>query len=149
MCRIALATDANGFLLIPCQVGVSASLAEALKREGRAVPEPIDVVGLIDTGADGLAIDLSIAERLGIVAHKYTRAETMDGPRFPKEYSVSLTLSPANDGVNFPQQACCAFSNLKRGSAGVDVLIGVKMLAQFQLEIAWPESEFILTFVGT
>lgn len=52
--------------LVNLLVGVSAPRAQALAGAGQPVPAPVLVVGLIDTGASGLAIDPTILQGLGL-----------------------------------------------------------------------------------
>src|SRR3954470_20095475 len=83
----------NGEAIIDAWVGVESDLAEALRREGKPVPEPIAIKGCLDTGAEGELIDFSLVERLGLKCGGYTRIySTGDGFKIAGLYGISVKI---------------------------------------------------------
>lgn len=55
--------------IIDVQIWTAAARAEELAAEGREIPPPICVPGLVDTGAEATAIRLPIIDWMGIPSH--------------------------------------------------------------------------------
>jgi predicted aspartyl protease len=64
--------------------------------EGKEVPQPIPCKALVDTGASGLAIDKTIAQKLGLKRNSITENLTANGSRLAPVYLVSLNFPATN-----------------------------------------------------
>ena len=76
--------------------GVSKPRADALQKEGLAVPTPVNVKGLVDTGASITSIDPSVLRLLGVVSTGtiplHTPSTKPGCPHVANQYDVSLVL---------------------------------------------------------
>ena len=83
--------------ILDCFIGVSNARAEALRRANQAVPVPIQVRALVDTGASCTGIDPSILSTLGIVStgttQVHTPSTTSGQPHVANQFDVSLILN--------------------------------------------------------
>src|SRR5437016_3015750 len=81
--------------VIDLLVGVSAPRREKLERVGFAVPEPVRIRALIDTGSHVTGFDPSVFQALDITSIGFFRvrtASTGEAPHVAEEFQVSLSL---------------------------------------------------------
>jgi hypothetical protein len=77
-------------------VGASVPRAEALKKAGQPVPNPILVRGLIDTGASCTSVDCTVLKQLRLVSTGsvpiHTPSTSSGTPHTVNQFDVSLIL---------------------------------------------------------
>jgi predicted aspartyl protease len=52
--------------ILPVQIGIPSSLAQQMQAQGQTPPPPEEIQALVDTGASITAINVSVAQRLGL-----------------------------------------------------------------------------------
>lgn len=117
--------------LIDFQVGLSKPHADILLADGKQVPTPVSVRGLVDTGASGTALDPSIINSLNLTptgsipVHTPSTGTT---PHYCDQYDVALLLPlPGGMHYQFPALPVIA-SDLQ--AQGIQALIGRDVLAR-------------------
>jgi hypothetical protein len=98
-----LPINPNG-VLVALYVGVSAPRAHALRVAGQAIPSPMLVQGLIDTGASGVCIDSTIIQQLSIPARGSGTMLTPSAGYVPQPtpiYDISLKIPHAGTSLNY------------------------------------------------
>jgi predicted aspartyl protease len=86
----------NKGILINVEIGIDNATAEALRATAQPIPNPITCQAPIDTGSSILAIDQSIAQKLGLVKRGIYFAHTANGQRQCNLYAVSLSFPATN-----------------------------------------------------
>jgi len=81
--------------LYPVLIGISTYHADSLQYEGLSVPEVIEAMALIDTGASLTAIDTGITDRLKLMPIDYVNVSSVTeaGVRAPI-FDVDLIIEP-------------------------------------------------------
>lgn len=144
MCNLRLPFDGLGPVL-NLAIGVSEVRTEVLRKEGKAIPSSLILRGLVDTGADGIALDIEHLQALGIPNRGFEPVHTMDGKKYCQRFDVSLTLHMEGDKELFLEaEPCLAFRNLKH--RGFDLLIGRQVLDRFVFILDGPRKMFELKY---
>jgi Aspartyl protease len=76
-------------------IGVSQARASALIAAGQAVPNPVQIRGLVDTGASGTCVDPSVLTTLGLTptgSITVNTPSTGSQPHVADQYDVSLMI---------------------------------------------------------
>lgn len=121
-------------------IGVSAPRQQALIAAGQAVPNPIRIRGLIDTGASGTCVDPSVLTALGLTPTGSTLCHTPSTGSQPQQkdlYDVLLAI-PAPKGSPFVVPTLAVMTSELLAAQGFHALIGRDVL-----------SHCILTYNGT
>jgi hypothetical protein len=117
--------------LIDIYVGVSAPRAAALQAAGQAVPTPLLVKGLVDTGASHCTIDPSLVTGLGLSAKRLALVITPTTGATPAKhhtFDVSLYIPMPSATVPWSKLAH-EVTRAELKHQGFDVLIGRDILA--------------------
>jgi len=132
--------------ILDIQVGVSQARAQALQRAGRTVPNPIQIRGLVDTGASCTCIDPAVLQSLGLSPTGLVPMHTPSTGNQPHNmnlYDVSLilmhpalTLSLGNMAVGESQLSI----------QGIQALIGRDVLRRCLLVYDGQTGIFTLAF---
>lgn len=127
-------------------IGVSLSLAAALRRAGRSIPAPVVVDALIDTGASGTVVHAPAIASLGLQVSGFANVHTPStagvSVRRPK-YDVGLAVMDAK--ANFLIGSRPVIATDLSGN-GVEALIGCDVLATCLLIYDGPAQAFTLNF---
>ena len=110
----------TGRPLIDLVVGISEARKSAYKKEGKDIPAPISIRGLIDTGATNTCIDKRVLATLGI---------TPIGSTFSFTASCGVTPVSAN------QYDISILIPLQKPIAGVARVFGDILVTEFDLSI--------------
>jgi hypothetical protein len=107
---------------------------------GAKPPKPVPIVGLLDTGATGIAVDYVVSEQLGLRPTDYASHAVAGGVRIAPKIvaALSLPVRGAEYCLIFQDCDCVLFNNLK-GWTGVDALIGLRVLRSFVILIDGPK----------
>lgn len=136
--------------LLSAYVGVSAARQQALTEAGLAVPPAARITALLDTGATGTCVDISVLQSLNltptgqVVLHT---PSTGDQPVPADQYDVGLIV-PAASQTQAPliilnQAVICASLFT---AFGFQALIGRDVLAQCTLWYNGSTSRFTLSY---
>jgi len=97
--------------VIQIRVEVASALAASLIAAKQIVPNPIDGIALIDTGATITSIDASILTRLGINPVGVANVGTAAGPQQQSTYAARLSFPGTPlPGFELPQVIGCDLS---------------------------------------
>jgi hypothetical protein len=116
--------------LIDVQIGVSAPREAALKAAGQSVPNHIVARLLIDTGASGTSIDISIPPALGLTPSGLTSVHTPstgNTPVLKNQFDVRLTIP--HPGINRNFLAIPVIESDLLTSQGIHGLLGRDILS--------------------
>ena len=91
MPHLTLQVSANG-PVVDLLIGVSKPLADVLQKNGKPIPQPIQIRGLIDTGASGTCIDLQVLHAINAKGHD-SDSHTVNGRR-GSTYSEPIRCEP-------------------------------------------------------
>ena len=114
---------------------------------GQAVPAPLMLQGVIDTGSDVTAVPSFVLQKLGISSAQKKKTQTASGSVSVNMVEISLSIVGPNQAVNpmFSDPALLAME-LPQPIPDVDVIVGLDVLLQCQLFIDGPARQFTLTF---
>ena len=96
--RIALALGegagrlARSGVVLNAGIGVDNSTSEAMVAQGQQPPPLQNCQALVDTGADGLALDSTIVQALSLIRRGVVTNHTAAGQRLANRYAVSLAF---------------------------------------------------------
>jgi hypothetical protein len=131
--------------VIDLVVGVSEARKRALVREGKAIPASVPIKGFLDTGSDGLAIDVELLNHLGIPTRGFELVHTMEGIKYCLRFDISVYIPMQVGGpLNFIVEPCIAFSNLR--PLGFDTLIGRHILQRLVFTLEGPAQVLSLAY---
>ncbi len=88
-------------------LSVPKALAEAMAREGRVLPQPVNVRALIDTGCTRTAFDSGIAAALQLPQTGTGRASTANGVCDVTFHPIHVFFPELGAGVLLPQARAC------------------------------------------
>src|SRR5206468_12134981 len=99
---LTFATSADG-MAVDVLIGLSRANAQALRVAGQAVPQPVALRALIDSGADFTAVVDAAVAPLGLLPLGPFVVNTANGRTIVNRYAVGLTLldSGGNASRNF------------------------------------------------
>lgn len=116
--------------LIDLTVGVSVPRAQALRKSAQPIPSPVQLRGLIDTGASGTCIDAPALHGLGLAPTGQIPVHTPStgtAAHVSDQYDVSLTLLHPRLNLHLGATPVIA-SHLS--AQGIQALIGRDVLSQ-------------------
>jgi len=121
---------------ISVAIGVHRYVADQLRKNTIPVPLSESCTAIIDTGCTRTAIDIGIAERLGLVVLGESRTTTAAGPRVAPVYAFSITI---DEGLVLDciQGIGCDLSTLNLGA-----LIGMDLLSKCIVILNGPAGTF-------
>lgn len=120
--------------------------ARALKANGKSIPNPVRLFGLVATGASGTYVDPVHLEKLDLSPTCQTTIHTPSSKGSPEpcnQYDVSITL--IHPGLQLQIQAIPVIESELR-SQGLDALIGRDILGRCLLVYDGVEATFTLAF---
>jgi hypothetical protein len=150
MPQVTLGTTPQG-LIVEAIVGVSAPRLVALRSEGKAIPESISVMALIDTGADSTMIDGSVITRLGIPSIGTIAMHTPSTGAQPVEcftFDVCLGIQSQQAGYLITHFDTLLVMESDFAAQGVvyNALIGRDVLSRGLLFYNGPHNAYTLSF---
>ncbi|HJT78298.1 MAG TPA: hypothetical protein VJ739_13935 [Gemmataceae bacterium] len=134
MPRIDLPLDPRRRPVVEVQVAVPAALARALTQSGQAVPQPLRLSGLIDTGASRTCIDHHVRGLLRLrgfstlVVSAPTAGTAAQARRHLYKANLHI-LHPSGDPQQHLARNAFTVVAVPLRHLGVDVLIGRDLLA--------------------
>ncbi|HEV2327659.1 MAG TPA: hypothetical protein VGY56_02595 [Verrucomicrobiae bacterium] len=132
--------------LVRCILAVSEERERILKKEGKKIPDRVqNIVGLADTGSDGVLIDSRHIGDLNLpVRSMVEKPTTIDGPspRFRCKCEVGLII-PLDDMKVRWDGSAYTDANLKR-DCQCDLIIGRDVLASLNLHYDGPNCCFTI-----
>lgn len=118
--------------IVTAHVCVSTSRIQALSAAGQSIPNPVQVLGLLDTGASGTAVDLSVLTSLGLTPTgtiDVNTPTTGNTPQPADQYDVGF-LIPAPGGAPLFSQTLPVIASELFSTQGFHALIGRDILSQ-------------------
>lgn len=118
--------------IVTAFVGVSEARRSALATAQQAIPNIIEIRGLLDTGASGTAIDPSVLTALGLTPTGATLVltpTTGTTPQSADQYDVGFVIPAPNGAPLFSQTLPVIASDLL-AAQGFHALIGRDILSQ-------------------
>ena len=144
MPHLTLSISPDGFALTVL-VGLNGQDSTDLINAGQAVPAPVTVRAVIDSGTDLTCVASRVAQRLGLVAKGQVKTQTVGGPLYAKLYEVSLSIPrPGNlPGLVLVLEQLHVMEMVQQ-IPDFEVLIGKDVLLQCLLIIDGPRGEFTI-----
>lgn len=146
MAYLTLPRHADG-LVVSVMIGFRRARLQALRAAGQPLPNPVQLRGVIDTGADVTSVSDAALAPLGLVPVGPVLVNTPGGHAIVNRYNVSLTIvDPAgapSPGIVFPNLTVLG---LNAAPIGFDVLIGLDVLAHCLLLADGRRGVFTLAF---
>jgi hypothetical protein len=124
----------------------SPEYVDALKKAGRSYATPTSVMGILDTGASGSALDAQIITRMSLLHRGYTGIHTPStgpGVEYRAVYDASLVLG---EDESSPLTCTVEVVECEFASHGFFVLIGRDILSRCILTYDGPADRFTLTW---
>ena len=121
----------NGYLMVPAMVGVSHARRTALIASKQAVPTPVQVQALIDTGATGTCVDPSVLNQLNLSPTGNTLVHTPSTAGQPvaaDTYDVSLTVHGRTGQLPLMHHTVPVLASHLLAAQGFHVIIGIDIL---------------------
>jgi len=143
--------------LVQVHLGLSTVARQALWKQSKAVPPAIQKIGLLDTGAEGTAIDtqavLSQLQQMGVQRTNFglTNTPALGGLAGSVSWMIDFVIIPPWQGRARPAFAPLVRRNLpvedlNIGRLGYDVLIGRDVLNSCRFDFDGFSSAFWLTY---
>ena len=134
-------------LALDVLISLSRANTQALRRAGQAVPQPLRLRALIDTGADITSfVDASVAS-LGLLPLGPLAVNTANGLTMVNRYAVNLTLlAPGGNASRNLVRPNLAVLGMANAPIGFDVMIGMDLLRDCLLVVDAPANLFTLAF---
>lgn len=135
--------------LLDVMVGVSGPRREALTKAGLAIPNEIQIRGLIDTGASSTALDQAVIAALGLVPTgtiPIHTPSTQGTAHVCNQYDVRITLVHPKLSLHIP-----ALPVIDAGLAtqGIQALIGRDVLERCLFIYNGQDNYFSLSFLSS
>lgn len=121
----------SGDLIVVALIGVSLARRSALVAAKRAVPKPVQIQGLVDTGASATCIDPSVLSQLGLTPTGTTLVNsptTGQQPVVADTYDVSLTIYATANQPPLIHHTVPAVASELLAAQGIHALIGRDIL---------------------
>jgi hypothetical protein len=135
--------------LLDVLVHVTVQLLGQLNASGRAIPSPIQVRGLIDTGASGTCLDSSIIARLGLVPIGSTPVHTPSTAgqaQLRYLYDVGLWLPSRGKSAPYNIRTSLPVIETDLTGQGIELLIGRNVLESCLMVFDGPANTIRLAF---
>lgn len=117
--------------IITAIVGVSSQRAAALRAAKQAVPAPIPLRGIIDTGASGTCVDAPVFARLGLVPRGVVLVNTPSTgaqPHQAAQYDVCIFLPGVTPGSLSLTLGSLPVLASDLSAQGIQILVGREVL---------------------
>jgi len=148
MPHLTLTTSPGAGPILDVLIGVSEPLRKIMKTQGAAVPKPVSIRVLLDTGASGTCVDLATLSALGLVPTGTALIHTVSTTGTPVPaalYDVSLALvHPGQQFVRWFDAVPVMGASL--AAQGIQGLVGRDILAQCLLVYDGQAGTFTLAF---
>lgn len=134
--------------LIDAFVGVSSARHAALTAQNQAIPNPVRIRALVDTGASGTCVDPSVVASLGLTPTGQTPMSTPSTgttPHIADQYDVSLII-PCQNKPPLVQQTVGVACVQLLAPQGFHALIGRDLLRQCVLTYDGTRGFFIIAY---
>jgi hypothetical protein len=135
----------KGELIVPALVSLGHADATPLVRAGRAIPSPVHVRALIDTGCSTTAVAPAVLRQLGLSPLIAGSSQTASGSVAVDLYRIGLSLFDARRGPMLTLRDMLV-SELTTTIAPIDVLVGMDVLPDCKLLLDGPAKQFTLEF---
>lgn len=146
MMNLTFPVTADG-LAVPVWVGLDADRIAGLVAAGRPVPGPIQVRGIVDTGANVTGVAAWVLRQLGISAATTASTTTAGGVMPVGRYRVFLEIAdPAHPGGPWLTLSDVYVMDLPTNLPDTDVLIGLDVLLTCKLVLDGPARHFSREF---
>jgi predicted aspartyl protease len=131
-------------------IGVSQARHAALIAAGQAIPTPIRIQALVDTGASCSAIDPSVLQQLGLTPTGIVTVNTPstgNQPHTTQQYDVSIAI-PGASATHIPMLAgnVPVVAAQLAAAQGFQALFGRDILANCLLTYNGPMRQFTLAY---
>jgi hypothetical protein len=133
----------NGQALVTARIGITEQRRRQLQAAGAAIPSPVPVTLLVDTGAALTALDEKVIEALALTPTGELEVHLAKTSSKGRRFDVSLLL-PAPEGPAMLLHALPVFEGNFR--FGVDGFLGRDVLAHCVLVYDGPARRFTLAF---
>jgi hypothetical protein len=134
-------------LAVEVHVGLSRANAQALRAAGQALPQPVPLRGLIDTGADYTAVVDAAVASLGLLPLSPFAVNTAGGRTIVNRCAVAFTLlDPGGNPSRNLVRANFAVLGMANAPIGFDVIVGMDLLADCLLIQDGPAKRFSLAY---
>ena len=131
--------------IIDVEIGPSASTIQGMQRAGVAVPLPIKISALIDTGSSRSAIQSGLPQKLGLSPVDRQLINTPSSHNFPCDrYLLRLVFFPTA-GLMVPVTFDASFMEAPLKAKNIQCLLGRDFLANAVLTYVGPTNSFVLS----
>jgi hypothetical protein len=138
--------------IVQIRVGFARSTELAIRRAGRPVRPPMDLAGLVDTGADVSIIEHGllthfVRDQMPLLAFVHVNAPGLGGLAIRPQFLTGLRVChPSRNPRHDLVVANTELVEHSFGSSGFQVLIGRDILSQIELHYDGPANQFTLTY---
>jgi hypothetical protein len=134
-------------LFVDVVIGLDAKAMRSLQLAGQPIPPPVQVRGLLDTGADATAISAACAKRLGLAIVGTVSTHTAAGSLVVNQFAISLSILGAHKaGALLSVSPELTVTEWLDPPPGLDALVGLDVLAEGLLIYDGPGRQFTLAF---
>ncbi len=134
-------------LLLPALLGLDASAMQDLQAQGQPLPRPLQVRGQIDTGSLVTGVGPAVLAALGASSVGASRTQTASGLVVVQLYRISFTIyEPTGQSNATLSRTSWLVTNLPQDLPDIEVLFGMDLVRQLNLNVQGPAGEFTLDF---
>jgi hypothetical protein len=128
-------------------VGLDHQASHGLLAQGAALPRPLSVRALVDSGADLTAVSAQVLSRLPFTPGQPVRTHTAGGMIQSATFWISLSIPPpAGTAGSLLVISRLLVTEVTAPMPDVDVLIGLDVIRQYLWVIDGPGGTFSVTF---
>jgi len=132
---------------LPVMVSLPRNQLAVLQLAGAPFPQPLTLLGLIDTGTDVTAIDPRRVQQLGLVLQARRLTQTAAGSVHVNLYKLSLTISgPKGAAGPMLVRPTLVVTELAAPLTNLDILVGRDVLDECLFQLDGPGKQFLLGF---
>lgn len=143
---LTFASSPDG-LAVEVLIGLSRANAQARRTAGQAVPQPVPLRALIDTGADMTSIADAAVAPLELLPVGPLMVNTANGQVIVNRYAVSLTiLAPGGNAARNLVRQNQPVLGMANAPINFDAIIGMDLLSKCLLVVDGLADQFTLAF---
>ena len=146
MPRLTFPIAADG-LVVSTVICLESPAMQALQAQGKPLPLPISVRGMLDSGTTVTGVVPRLLIALGAVPGASSRTQTAAGPAAVRFYRISFTIhNPASGSTVQLARRSWLVTSLPNDLPDMDVLFGMDLLHELILTVDGPAGFFTLDF---
>ena len=133
-------------LIVEVKIGPDSQRILSLQAAGQAVPRPLLVRAVVDTGSDISCVAASVLTQLGLSPARSATTTTTAGAQQVRLFKVSLSIQQTGGSGAIYAVPDLTVMELMHSLPNIEALIGLDILDECLLVVNGPAQHFTLSF---